>query len=84
MYLHHLTASHEAGERLERFFRWARGRRPAGGGFIPTTVLKSDGHIAIRLEIRDVEVGEVRVEDDAVVIKLSPRGTGIEERLGRA
>jgi HSP20 family molecular chaperone IbpA len=75
MYLHHLTASREAGEQLERFFRWARGkgRTGPGGGPIPTTVLRSDGHIAIRVEVPDAEVDDIRVDGNVVVVTMTSR-----------
>jgi HSP20 family molecular chaperone IbpA len=86
MYLHHLTDSREAGERLERFCRWARGERTtrAGAEAIPTTVLRSDGHFVVRMEIPGVEVGDVLVEDDVVIIKLSPQGKRAGGETGRA
>lgn len=87
MYLHHLSDSREARERLERFFRWARGRRAplVGTEEIATTVLKGGGgHYAIRMEIPGVEVDGVAVEDDAVIIKLSPRAKGAGGDAGRA
>jgi HSP20 family molecular chaperone IbpA len=78
MYLHHLTDSREAGERLERLFRWARGRRtPAmGSEEIPTTVLKAGGNVAIRMEIPGMDLNGVRVDGDVVLIKLAPRVKG--------
>jgi hypothetical protein len=75
MYLHHLTDSREAGERLERFFRWARGRStPAvGAEEIPTTVLTAGGDVAIRMEIPGLDLRGVRVDGDVVLIKLASR-----------
>jgi HSP20 family molecular chaperone IbpA len=74
MYLHRLTDSREAGTRLERFFRWLRGQRMAavGGVEIPMTILRSDGHVAIRMEIPGLEVSDLRVEDHVVQIRLHP------------
>jgi HSP20 family molecular chaperone IbpA len=81
VYLHHLTDSREAGERLERFFRWARGRRtPAvGAEQIPTTVLKAGGDVAIRMEMPGLDLRDVRVDGDVVLIKLGPRVEGSGE-----
>jgi HSP20 family molecular chaperone IbpA len=81
VYLHHLTDSREAGERLERFFRWAQGRRaPAvGAEQIPTTVLKAGGDVAIRMEMPGLDLRDVRVDGDVVLIKLGPRVEGSGE-----
>jgi HSP20 family molecular chaperone IbpA len=81
VYLHHLTDSREAGERLERFFRRARGgRTPAvGAEQILTTVLKAGGDVAIRMEIPGLDLHDVRVDGDAVLIKLGPRVKGSGE-----
>jgi hypothetical protein len=78
MYLHHLTDSREAGERLERFFRRARGgKRPAvGDEEIPTTVLRAAGDVVIRMEISSRDLRDVRVEGDVLLIKLTPRVAG--------
>jgi hypothetical protein len=85
MYLHHLTDSREAAERLERFFRWARGRSSPAvrGEEIPTTVLKAGGDMAIRMEIPGRDVRDVRVDGDVVLIKLSPRLTGSDDDAKR-
>ena len=81
MYLHHLSDSREAGERLERFFRWARGRRSPAPGTeeIPTTVLKAGGNVAIRMEIPGMNLNDVRVDGDVVLIKLKPRVKNSDE-----
>jgi hypothetical protein len=74
MYLHHLTDSRKAGAGPERFFRWLRGHRMAavGGVEIPMTILRADGHVAIRMEIPGLEVSDLRVEDHVVQIRLDP------------
>ncbi len=81
MYLHHLTDSHEAGERLERFFRWALGRRaPAPGPEeLPATLLRAGDDVAIRMEIPGLHLQDVRVDGDVLTIKLSSRAGGSGE-----
>ena len=75
MYLHNLTDSREAAQRLERFFGRLRGRKRETDSSedIRTTMLKADGQIAIRMELTDFEVDDIVVRDDVVTIKLAPR-----------
>jgi HSP20 family molecular chaperone IbpA len=83
MWLHHLTDSREAAERLNLGLRRIRGlgTEAEERGEFPTTVLRSDGQIVIRMEIPGVDLDDVRVEDGVVVIKLGS-GERLERRAG--
>jgi HSP20 family molecular chaperone IbpA len=81
MYLHNLTDSREAAQRLERFFRRLRGKGSDTTDNIRATILKADGQLAIRMELPGAELDDIVVHDDILTIKFTVRraqatGTG--------